>query len=297
MAYDNTVQAGRSALIRYQFHIPADVEGPLTITARVNYRHLRQSYLNNIFGTDHPAYPVVELASRTRTLNIGDNPATAPLATDNPDWMRWNNLGIGYLDQLQYDDAMQRLRAGRRACARITRTAISTSASPTSSGKNTLRRARRSRKRSTLHPDDARALYYMALVERRRRHSEAEIADLQKVVAQYPQSRDARRELGISYYQQHRSDEAMEQFKALQAIDPDDLAAHYNLAILYRRDGHEEAGCGGSRAVHDKENRSRCANLFAGLSAQASGNLDRERAVARAHRHRRTQPTAAGGQP
>jgi hypothetical protein len=29
----------------------------------------------------------------------------------------------------------------------------------------------------------------------------------------------------------------MEQFKALQAIDPDDLAAHYNLAILYRRKG------------------------------------------------------------
>jgi tetratricopeptide (TPR) repeat protein len=88
-----------------------------------------------------------------------------------------------------------------------------------------------------LHPDDARALYYMALVERRERHSDAEIADLQKVVAQYPQSRDARRELGISYYQQHRSEEAMQQFKALQTIDPDDLAAHYNLAILYRREG------------------------------------------------------------
>jgi hypothetical protein len=29
----------------------------------------------------------------------------------------------------------------------------------------------------------------------------------------------------------------MEQFKALQAIDPDDVAAHYNLAILYRREG------------------------------------------------------------
>jgi tetratricopeptide (TPR) repeat protein len=89
----------------------------------------------------------------------------------------------------------------------------------------------------SLHPDDARALYYLALVERRERHSEAEVADLQKVVAQFPQSRDARRELGISYYQQHRSEEAMEQFKALQAIDPDDLAAHYNLAVLYRRMG------------------------------------------------------------
>jgi tetratricopeptide (TPR) repeat protein len=31
-----------------------------------------------------------------------------------------------------------------------------------------------------IHPDDARALYYMALVERRQRHSEAEIADLEK---------------------------------------------------------------------------------------------------------------------
>ena len=81
-------------------------KGPLTVTARVNYRHLRQSYLNNIFGTDHPAYPVVELASRTRILNLGDNPADGPEPRDNPDWMRWNNLGIAFLDQLQYADAM-----------------------------------------------------------------------------------------------------------------------------------------------------------------------------------------------
>jgi tetratricopeptide (TPR) repeat protein len=90
-----------------------------------------------------------------------------------------------------------------------------------------------------LHPDDARALYYLALVERRQRHSEAEVADLEKVVAQFPNSRDARRELGISYYQLHRSNEA-QQFKALQAIDPDNLAAHYNLAILYRRIGMKQ---------------------------------------------------------
>jgi len=56
-------------------------------------------------------------------------------------------------------------------------------------------------------------------------------------VEQYPQSRDARRELGIAYYQEHRPGEAIAQFQALQAIDPDDLAAHYNLAILYRRKG------------------------------------------------------------
>ena len=48
VAYDNTIQAGRSALVRYQFRVPAGVAGALTVTARLNYRHLRQSYLNNV---------------------------------------------------------------------------------------------------------------------------------------------------------------------------------------------------------------------------------------------------------
>ena len=239
MAYDNTIQAGRSALIRYQFHIPEGAKSPLTITARVNYRHLRQSYLNNVFGKDHPAYPVVELASRSRTLNIGENPVTEPLETDNPDWMRWNNIGIGYLDEQQYGDAMNafeqvvRLRPDYKD-GYINLGITDIEWEKYSEARTPLEKA------LTLRPDDARALYYLSLVERRERHSAAEIYDLQQVVAQYPYSRDARRELGISYYQQHRSQEAMEQFKALQAIDPDDLAAHYNLAILYRRMGMKQ---------------------------------------------------------
>jgi tetratricopeptide (TPR) repeat protein len=239
MAYDNTVQAGRSALVRYQFHVPEGAKSPLTITARVNYRHLRQSYLNNVLGKDHPAYPVVELSATTRTLNIGDNPPMTPLATDNPEWMRWNNAGIGYLDQLQYEDALQ-------AFAEVVRLRPDYKDGYINLGVTYIEWEKYAEARTplekalTLRPDDARALYYLALVERRQRHSEAEVADLEKVVAQYPYSRDARRELGISYYQQHRSDEAMQQFKALQAIDPDDVAAHYNLAILYRRMGMKQ---------------------------------------------------------
>ena len=239
MAYDNTIQAGRSALVRYRFHIPESAKSPLTITAKVNYRHLRQSYLNNVFGKDHPAYPVVELAGTSRTLKIGDNQEMAPLATDNPEWMRWNNAGIGYLDQLQYEGALQAFEQVIRLRPDYKDGYVNLGITYIEWEKYAEARAPLERA-LTLHPDDARALYYLALVERRQRHSEEEVADLKKVVAQYPSSRDARRELGISYYQQHRSDEAMEQFKALQAIDPDDLAAHYNLAILYRRKGMKQ---------------------------------------------------------
>ena len=105
MAYDNTIQSGRSALVRYEFRLPAAAQGPLTMTAKVNYRHLRQSYLNNVLGKDHPAYPVVELAAKSRTLNLGNNPPAID-PQDNPDWMRWNNLGIALLDQLQYAESV-----------------------------------------------------------------------------------------------------------------------------------------------------------------------------------------------
>jgi tetratricopeptide (TPR) repeat protein len=236
MAYDNTIQSGRSALIRYQFHLPANIKSPITIRAQINYRHLRQSYLNNIFGPDHPAYPVVEIASRSRVFNIGKNQPTPPLPTDNPDWMRWNNLGIGYLDQLQYAEAIDAFRQVTRMRPDYKDGYINVGLTYIEWEKYDEAR-KPLEKALELRPNDARALYYMALVERRQRHSEAEIADLEKVVSQFPESRDARRELGISYYQQHRADDAIAQFKALQAIDPDDLAAHYNLAILYRRKG------------------------------------------------------------
>jgi tetratricopeptide (TPR) repeat protein len=239
VAYDNSIQAGRSALMRYEFRIPLDVHGPVSVTARVNYRHLRQSYLNNVFGEDHPAYPIVELASRTRTLTIGKNPVTPPETEDNPDWMRWNNLGIAYLDQLQYSDAIQ-------AFSQVVKLRPDYADGYTNIGLTNIEWEKYASARGglekalQLEPGNARALYYLALVERRAGHSDAEVADLRKVLAQYPQSRDVRRELGVSYYQQGRQHEALEQFEALQSIDPDDLTAHYNLALLYRRMGMKD---------------------------------------------------------
>jgi Flp pilus assembly protein TadD len=236
VAFDNTVQAGRSTLVRYEFRIPANAVGPITITAKINYRHLRQSYLNNIFGKDHPRYPLVEIASRTRVLNLGENQVGPPDPSDNPDWMRWNNLGISYLDELQYSAAIE-------AFAEVVKLRPDYPDGYTNIGLTNIQWEKYTSakgaldKALSLSPDNARALYYSALIERRTGHTEAEIADLKKVVEQYPQSRDARRELGITYYQQHNYDAAMEQFQLLQQIDPDDLAAHYNLSIIYRRMG------------------------------------------------------------
>ncbi len=239
VAYDNTIQAGRSALVRYQFRIPADVKGPIRLTARVNYRHLRQSYLNNVFGEDHPRYPVIEMAARSRTLNVGANASGRPDPQDNPDWMRWNNLGIAYLDQLQYADALA-------AFSEVVKLRPDYADGYINIGLTNIEWEKYAEARTGLEkalklsPWNARALYYLALVERRQGNTEEELADLEEVVRQYPEARDPRRELGISYYQQHRYEDAEHQFETLQSIDPDDLAAHYNLAVIYRRLGMKQ---------------------------------------------------------
>ncbi len=236
VAYDNSIQSGRSTLVRYQFRVPEGASWPITLKAAVEYRHLRQTYLNNVLGTDHPAYPVVEIASRSRVINAGENSPTRALAADNPDWMRWNNLGISCLDQLQYADAM-------RAFEQVTELRPNYKDGYINLGLNDIEWEKYAEARApldkalTLAPRDARALYYLGLVERRGHHPEQAISDLEEVVAQYPRARDALRELGISYYQQHRAQDAVVTFKKLQDVDPDDLAAHYNLAVLYRRLG------------------------------------------------------------
>lgn len=239
VAYDNTIQAGRSVLVRYEFRLPASITGAVHLTAKVNYRHFRQSYLNSVFGSDHPAYPVVELASCTRIVKIGQNSPEPPASTENPDWMRWNNLGIALLDQLQYGEAVdaftQVIKLRHYYSDAYTNVGLSEILwEKYGSARTAIQRA------LSLDSNSARALYYDGLLQRRAGNTQKEIADFRKVVEMFPQSRDARRELGLAYYQQSEDALAIQQFEALQKIDPDDLSAHYNLSILYRRAGRRE---------------------------------------------------------
>jgi tetratricopeptide (TPR) repeat protein len=253
VAYDNTVQAGRSVLVRYQFRMPADASGAVSVTAKVNYRHLRQSYLNNIFGKgDHPAYPIIEIASRTRVLKIGENGPEAADPSDNQDWMRWNNLGIALLDQFQYMESVQ-------AFHEVVKLRPDYADGYTNIGLTEISWEKYDSARTAIHralainPDSVRALYYDGLLQRRAGNTEKEIADFRKVVEMFPQSRDARRELGITYYQQNDNPAALEQFEALQRIDPDDLTAHYNLSILYRRMGRPDEAAKQQEMFVDKK--------------------------------------------
>lgn len=274
VAYDNTIQSGQSTLVRYRFRVPSDVTGPIRISVKVNYRHFRKSYVDNVFGKDHPAYPVVQIASAARELKIGENQPAPRLPNEEPDWMRWNNLGIAYLNEVQYGAAVD-------AFSKVVRLRPSdpdgyTNIAVTEIEWEKYASAEASiQKALSLSPKNARALYYRALLERRASQPEKELADLLEVARQYPQSRDARRELGVNYYRLGDEAKAVQQFEALQAIDPDDLAAHYNLSILYHRMGlTKQAEAQQALFVTEKINSTARSLSFAYLQNNPTASLE-----------------------
>lgn len=251
VAYNNTIASGRSQVVRYEFNVPRDAVGPISITAKVNYRRFNQHFIDFVFGK-HYDMPVVEMAARTRTIALGENHAAPPDPQDNPEWMRWNNYGIGLLDAQQYADSARafayaaRLRPGYADA--YTNVAIAEfSWQRYGSARSHLERS------LELAPRNARALYYLAQVDRIQGRLSAAIEDLREVTEQFPRSPDAHRELGFSLYQEHKYDEARTEYETVQSIEPDDLASHYILSILYRRLGMREQAAREAAAFADQK--------------------------------------------
>jgi tetratricopeptide (TPR) repeat protein len=238
VAYNNSIQSGRSQLIRYAFSMPKN-GGPVTVTATVRYRRFDQEFMD--FGMGEPQgkhynQPITDMVSTSRTFVAGNNAATKPLPLENPEWMRWNNYGIGLLDAQQYAASVAAFE--RVATLRPDYADVFTNIGITYISWEKYDEALPYLGKSlAIAKDNARALYYLALVQRNEGQVDEAIDNLQKVAAQFPRSRDAHRELGFSFYQQHKYDLARAEYEKVQSIDPDDLAAHYNLAILYRRLG------------------------------------------------------------
>jgi tetratricopeptide (TPR) repeat protein len=236
IAYDKTIPPGRSTIVRFSFPIPEAAKGVLTLTARVNYRHFNQKYLGFVLGASHPAYPAIEMAKASRSIQVGPNYPDATCDSGPPEWMRWNNYGIALLDEGLYLEAAN-------AFDHVVTLRPEYADAVTNVGLTKLRTedyfaaGKAFNRALDLDPQNARAMFYRALAERGEGNLALAAGDLERVETGFPKSADVHRELGLTYFLLGWNQRAVSEYESAQSCDPDDLNAHYYLAVLYRRLG------------------------------------------------------------
>jgi len=241
-AQNNQINSGRSDLARYQFQIPNQATGTLRLTARARYRRFTRVFSDYALGKSVD-YPIVTMASTEYALRIGDNQPAAPNSNDKtavPDWRRWNNYGIALFDQRQYPLAIEAFtRAGEldekyRPMAQVNRAMANIELEQYDEAASILDAVVKA------DPMNMRALFQQARIFMKRGLLEQAEKNIRQVLSVFPRDRISLQQLGELCKIKRDYQAALECFGKILAIDPEDLGAHYNLMLIYRKLGRIE---------------------------------------------------------
>lgn len=111
--YNNQIPPGAGQTVLYRLTIPPDAVGPITIDARLQYRKFDAEYVAYIAEQRRPEdgplrgqvwgqpyrnpLPITTLAADHIVLPLESQPTPESTALEVPEWIRWNDYGIGML--------------------------------------------------------------------------------------------------------------------------------------------------------------------------------------------------------
>ncbi|HWS87598.1 MAG TPA: tetratricopeptide repeat protein [Pyrinomonadaceae bacterium] len=262
-AYDNTIQAGRSDVARFRFRVPGGGAGPLTLRARFNYRRVIQEYADFVSKMrKRPVLnPVVRMAEAEVRVAPQEGAGAAPpagsrvAAAARPDAeeqarqaRRWNDYGIGLLEQAQFGPAAAAFRRASELKPRDQNLLVNVAIAELRTeqfglAREQLRKAREALEAAlAIDPADARTRFYWALLLRSEGKTREAADVLARVAAEFPRDREVQRQLAQTLYALGRFGEAIASFEAIASVDPTDAGAYQFLSPLYARLGRREEG-------------------------------------------------------
>lgn len=255
-AYDNAVPPGRSDIARYRFRLPADTNTTaVTLRARVNYRRFIQEYTSYVLQRRNATLeiPVVCMAKTEVTIInqrvvAEGRKITKPFADKSAlskQAKRWNDYGIGLLQQAQYGPAAEAFRQASALNPDDPDPLISAAIAEMSTERYGFEREQLSKAAILLdaalkiNPLLPRARFYHALLLRGEGRTREAVDELLGVAREHPRDREVQRQLGQTLYALKRYAEARAAFEAILAIDPNDTGAYQFLAPLYESEGRK----------------------------------------------------------
>jgi tetratricopeptide (TPR) repeat protein len=337
VVYVRLIPPGAADVGRYRVAIPADARGPITLTARMNYRKFM--WWNTQFsfaGVRDPAVPVFGLSPHFDdgpfvftgdTANVSgaikaipdlpivvvaEDRLTLPLlprgaapvrpqdaapAAQPFDRERFNDYGIGML--LQGD-----LAAARDAFEKVIALEPGYADGHVNLGRVLVQEGDHDaalpvlRRALEVDKDLASGHFFLALALKARGRYDEALEHLRAAAARFPRDRVVRNQIGRILFLQRRHREAIAEFERTLAVDPEDLTAHYNMMLCYRALGETDA---------ERRHETLYARFKADESAQAltgayrrlnpEDNLERQPIHEHPNRHRPAPPAARAAAP
>lgn len=255
-AYDNSIPAGRTDLVRYEIQVPPyTVTDKLEFKAIVNYRrfnHEYTKYVLDIFNRPEINAPIVKMASdRVVVFSSKGKGKTPPEPTPSTpkksnDERRWNDYGIALFEQLQFEAAVMAFKEAARLNPKNPDPLINAAISELRTERFSFDLGQVQRARTLLEgaliidPNSIRAKFFQAIVTRAEGRLREAATELRVLADKYPRDREVRRELGHTLFSLGELDKALAEFQTVIKIDPNDGTAYQQLSALYLAKGQLE---------------------------------------------------------
>ncbi len=281
--YTRLIPPGAADTVHFRMHVPADAVGPLTLTAKVNYRKFSHYYTQFVYagkakpGQDPglisahfnsleynfdpanipknvsgqirdriPDLPIFAVAETRAQLALSDaaHPESWQPRVQKADRERWNDWGIGML--LQGD-----LKGAEYAFLRTTEAEPGYANGWVNVARALIREGETERARPflekalALDPQLASAHFFLAQVQKTDGDYDGALASLAKARARYPRDRVVLNQIGRVLFLKREYGKAVAVLQEICRVDPEDVQMHYTLMLAYR--GLGEA----PRAAHE----------------------------------------------
>jgi tetratricopeptide (TPR) repeat protein len=283
--YNHQIPPGAGQTVHYELVVPENQRGPLTIEVKLQYRKFDAIYMNYVFNTNYVAGAPLTVTNNLPIVTIAADKITFPVETADaqaaqlaviaqqtsniPVWQRWNDYGIGLLNEgsigaekgelIQATDAFEHVEKLGRADGPVNLARVYFKEGRLDDTVAALQRA------AKCDPPAPRwtVAWFSGLVDKQNGFLDKAITEFRSIIEdRYPEL-DQRRfdfskdyevlnELGQAYYERAKMErnnpDQQNQFLKLAAItfektlalDSENLTAHYTLALIYAQLGDEE---------------------------------------------------------
>jgi Flp pilus assembly protein TadD len=321
VAYVRLIPPGAADTVHYRLPVPTDATGRIHLKAKVNYRKFAwwntqwafagvrdPSHLEFALGPGHddgrwvftgrtdnvsgnikaiPDIPITVMAESQASLRIvaaGARPPETPSLRTAAVRERWNDYGIGLL--LQGD-----IKGAEAAFLHVTQMEpgdadgwVNVARARIQEGDMTgaetmLRRA------LTVDPRLAKTHFVLGTVLKNVGRYDEALTALREASAQYPRDRVVLNQIGRVLFLQRAFGPAVETFKRVLAIDPEDLQAHYNLMLCYQGLG-DSAGVERERVLYTRFKADEASQAITGPFRRLHADDNNERQAIHEHRAR-----------